>query len=340
MAATTVFVSGATGFIAQHLIKQLIAKGYSVIGTVRSTEKGDALKKNLNSDKFQYVIVRDIQVEGAFNEVFKNHPEITIVLHTASPVSFNVTDPEKDFLIPAVEGTKNALNAVIEYAPQVTNVVVTSSCAAIFTMSKLNDSSATFDESSWNETTWEQAKENILTGYAGSKAFAEKAAWEIVETKKPNFTLTTVNPIYVFGPQAFNSEVKDTLNTSAEVINNIIKLREGDEVPQLASSYIDVRDVAAAHIVAFENKEAASKRLLLSSGKFSSQGILDILNENFPTLKGKFPVGTPTTKEEVNDSSCTFDNEVTRKILNFEFIDFKKCVVDSVEQVLTVNGSI
>ena len=35
----TVIVSGATGFIAQHVVKQLLAKNYQVIGTVRSTAK-------------------------------------------------------------------------------------------------------------------------------------------------------------------------------------------------------------------------------------------------------------------------------------------------------------
>ncbi|CAK7902503.1 putative NADPH-dependent methylglyoxal reductase Grp2p [[Candida] anglica] len=338
--STTVFVSGATGFIAQHLIKQLIAKGYSVIGSVRSTEKGDALKKNLNSDKFQYAIVRDIQVEGAFNEVFKNHPEITIVLHTASPFTFNVTNPEKDLLIPAVEGTKNALNAVIEYAPQVTNVVVTSSYAAVLTIAKERDSSVTFDESSWNEITWEQAKQNNLAGYVGSKTFAEKAAWEIMETKKPHFTLSTVNPNYVFGPQAFDSEVKDTLNTSAEMINSVAKLTANDAIPETTGGFIDVRDVAAAHIIAFEKKEAASKRLLLCNKRFNSQLLLDILNENFSYLKGKLPVGKPGTSKEITDKMATVNNEATKKILGFEFIGLKQSVVDTVQQVLTVNGKL
>jgi hypothetical protein len=34
----------------------------------------------------------------------------------------------------------------------------------------------------------------------GSKAFAEKAAWEFVEKEKPSFTLATILPTLVFGP--------------------------------------------------------------------------------------------------------------------------------------------
>lgn len=40
----TVFVSGASGFIAQNIVKLLIEKGYNVIGTVRTAEKGENLK--------------------------------------------------------------------------------------------------------------------------------------------------------------------------------------------------------------------------------------------------------------------------------------------------------
>lgn len=41
--------------------------------------------------------------------------------------------------------------------------------------------------------TEEAALENPSRGYYGSKAFAEKAAWDFVEKEKPNFTLATVN---------------------------------------------------------------------------------------------------------------------------------------------------
>ncbi|CAK7902485.1 putative NADPH-dependent methylglyoxal reductase Grp2p [[Candida] anglica] len=336
MSAITVFLSGATGFVAQHLIKQLLTKGYKVIGSVRSTEKGEALKKNLNSEDFEYVIISDIQTKGAFNDVLKSHPEITIVLHTASPLSFNVTDPEKDFLIPAVEGTKNALNAVIEFAPQVTSFVLTSSYASIFTRSKERDNTATFDESSWNDITWEQSKENLLTGYLGSKTFAEKAAWEIIETKKPSFNFCTINPACIFGPQAFDSEVKETMNASVEILHRLIKLKSTDPVPAHAAGFIDVRDVAAAHIVAFENKEADSKRLILSDKRFSSQGLLDIINENFPTLKGKLPIGNPGTSDEHTKVLAAINNELTKKILGFKFISLEKSVIDTVEQILSV----
>lgn len=337
MAPTSVFLSGATGYIAQHIAQDLVSHGYKVVGTVRSTEKGDRLKKNLGSN-FTYEIVKDIGVKGAFDEALKAHPEVTVFLHTASPFHFNVQDVEKDLLNPAVEGTKNALSAIATHAPQVTRVVVTSSYASIFTIEKDADSKNHFDEDSWNEITWEEAKADPAHGYCGSKTFAEKAAWDFVKNEKPHFKLSTVNPSYVFGPQAFSSEVTDTLNTSAEIINSVLKLKPDDEVPSVSGLYVDVRDVAKAHRIAFEKEDAAGQRLFTSSTqRFHAQDILDIVNENFSQLKGKIPVGKPGSGTELTKGNASVNNDRTKKLLGFEFINLKKSVIDTIQQLLDVN---
>lgn len=329
----TVFVSGATGFIAQHIVRTLIEKGYSVIGSVRSAAKGDHLAKLLNSPSFSYEVVADVQAEGAFDEALKKHPEVTVFLHTASPFHFKATDIEKELLMPAVRGTENALKAIKEFAPQVTKVVVTSSYAAISTMEYENDPKHVNDESSWNLTTWEESKENAVMGYRGSKKFAEEAAWNFVKNEKPNFTLNCVNPSYVFGPQAFDSEVKDDLNTSLEIINSFLKLTPDSPIPAARGGFADVRDVAKAHLVAFE-KPIANERLLLSSERFCAQDVLDVLNEKFPLLRGKIPVGEPGTGHLINDAMCQIVNDKTRSILGFPLMDLKTSVYDSVKQIL------
>lgn len=334
MAATSVFVSGATGYIAQHIVKQLISKGYHVVGTVRSVAKGELLKKNVGSENFSYEIVPDIQIEGAFDDALKKHPEVTVFLHTASPFHFKTDNPEKDLLIPAVNGTKNALAAIKTYAPQVKKVVITSSNAAVSPAN--GDDLPVINEDTWNDITWEEAKETPFHGYRGSKTFAEKAAWEFIREEKPNFVLSTVNPVLVFGPQAFDNEVKHELNTSAERVNSLIKLKPDDEVPSGLGSYVDVRDVAKAHLVAFENQDAEGQRLLLANGRFFNQEILDILNENIKSLDGKIPKGSPGVYPETK-FWLNVNNDRTRKLLGFELTSLKKTVVDTAEQVLEVN---
>lgn len=48
---STALVSGATGFIAQHIIHQLLQKGYEVIGTVRNEEKASRLLSLFQDDR-------------------------------------------------------------------------------------------------------------------------------------------------------------------------------------------------------------------------------------------------------------------------------------------------
>lgn len=332
---TSVFVSGATGYIAQHIVKTLLENNYKVVGSVRSTEKGEKLTKLLQSNNFNYEVVNDIQKEGSFNEALKKHPEVTVFLHTASPFHYKAKDVEKELMIPAVNGTKNALKAINEYAPQVKRVVVTSSIAALKVEAKENDSTFVTTEETWNPISWEEALTNPVLGYRGSKTFAEKAAWEFVETEKPLFILSTVNPVIVFGPQAFDSEVKETLNTSAEIINNLLKLKPNDPVPPLSNAFafIDVRDVAKAHVVAFESNNAANQRLLLSESRFSSQLVLDLIHKNFPQFKSRIPLGTPGIYPDTSGLSKT-DNSKTRAIVGFPFISLEKSVVDTVQQIV------
>lgn len=331
--STSVFVSGATGFIAQHIIKLLLEKDYSVVGSVRTIEKGEHLKNLLASEKFTYEVVSDLEPLGAFDEALQKHPEVTVFLHTASPVQFKIDDIEKELLKPAIHGTKNALSAIKTYGPQIKKVVVTSSYSAILTASKQGDPSFIQNEESWNPITWEEAKTDPQLGYNASKTFAERAVWDFVASENPNFTVNFVNPVYVFGPQAFDSEVKPELNFSAEILNSILKLTPDSEVPQQQGGFVDVRDVAKAHLVAFE-KGFSNERLFLVSGRYSGQDLLDIVNDNYPSIRGKIPIGKPGTGKEVAASRCKLDNSKTRTLLGFPLIDLKTSVLDSLNQVI------
>jgi nucleoside-diphosphate-sugar epimerase len=63
-----VLVSGASGFIAAWVCKSLLEEGFSVRGTVRTTKKGEFLKKLFQEygDRFEYVIVEDMEKVSGF----------------------------------------------------------------------------------------------------------------------------------------------------------------------------------------------------------------------------------------------------------------------------------
>lgn len=331
----TVFVSGATGFIAQHVIGQLLAKGYKVVGSVRSAAKGDHLLALFDNGNLSYKVVPDIAVSGAFDQALKECPEVSVFLHTASPFTFTIEDVERDLLKPAVEGTRNALQAILKFGKNVDHVVITSSYAAVGTASLEYDPSHVNNEESWNNITREEALKDNRSGYRGSKTLAEHAAWDFVEEHRPQFKLSTVNPTFVFGPQKFDSEVKENLNTSLDMINKIIRNGPDQQLGPGAFGAVDVRDVADAHLVAFENEKAEGKRLLLNCDRFTSQTIVDILNEGLPELKGKIPLGTPGSDKEEIEKLCKIDNAKTIALLGHDLITLRQSVLESAKQILS-----
>lgn len=325
---TTIIVTGATGYIAKHIIKSALEKGYKVVGTVRTSAKGEQVKKLFNSPAFEYEVVESLEQPGAFDKALEAHPETSAFLHAASSVIMNPTDPEKETLLPAVEGTKNALRAVHEHGRNVKHFVLTSSYIANVNFS---DPQSTATENTWNVLKWEDAIANPSFAYPVSKTYAEKAAWDFVEKEKPQFSLTTANPAYVLGPQAYGEDAKDTLNLSAELISSLLKLKQGDDVPQTAGPAVDVRDVAKAQLDVLENEKFAGKRLLLVGYFFSQQLALDLINKHYPELH--LPVGDPATALNGKDEGISRYNVAkTQELLGYEFVGFEGSILDLVKQ--------
>ncbi|GMF55588.1 unnamed protein product [[Candida] boidinii] len=84
MSADKVLVTGATGFLATHVVDILLSKGYKVIGTARSEAKYEPLLKEFQAKYPQgdlsFEIVQDIGAPNAFDEVLKKHNDIKHVL--------------------------------------------------------------------------------------------------------------------------------------------------------------------------------------------------------------------------------------------------------------------
>jgi nucleoside-diphosphate-sugar epimerase len=89
------------------------------------------------------------------------------VIHTASPYHYNIQDPVKDFIDPAVKGTTGILYSIQKYAPTtVKRVIVLSSTATIVNPPNHPE---VYTEESYGATTWEQALSGMT--YRASKVF-------------------------------------------------------------------------------------------------------------------------------------------------------------------------
>ena len=99
--------TGANGFVASHVVDQLIANGHTVTGSLRDKTKGAGILA-LHPEwegKLDFVSVADYAKEGVWDEVFEQG-DFDYVVHVAAPVLDNPqnTDFERDFVIPSIRG--------------------------------------------------------------------------------------------------------------------------------------------------------------------------------------------------------------------------------------------
>ncbi|CAE7215609.1 unnamed protein product [Rhizoctonia solani] len=326
-APATVLVTGASGFIAVWTVKTFLEAGYTVRGTVRSASKGDYLADLFKSygDKFQYVIVEDIAKKGAFDEAVKG---VDAVAHTASPFHFNAEDPQV-LIEPAVKGTLEILASVHKYAPTVRRIVITSSVAAIMDGSK--PTGTVFTENDWNTFSLREveAKGKAAAGgdkYRASKTLAEKAAWAFLEDREPKFDIATINPPMVFGPILHQVSSPESLNTSVAMLYKVLHTKESDlgKETLLTSNmnFVDVRDVALAHVRALEVPEAGGQRFIASGGTLCWQDALDVLQPPNPR-------GTPGSGKGLVHSR--YDASKATKVLGINFKGLEETVRDTEE---------
>lgn len=238
-----VLVTGATGYVAGWLVKKLLDEGITVHAAVRNPDKKekvahlDAIAKK-SKGSIEY-FKSDLLENGSYAEAMK---ECELVFHTASPFTTIVKDPQKDLVDPAVLGTENVLETASK-TPSVKRVVVTSSCAAIYTdaIDCEKAPGGVLTEDVWNTTSSLEYQP-----YSFSKTLAEKKAWELAKNQS-QWDLVTINPSFVLGPP-LNPHA-----TTSESFTIMKQLGDGTMkmgAPKMGIGLVDVRDVAEAHFLA------------------------------------------------------------------------------------------
>lgn len=305
-----------------------------MVATVRSHKKGlQILSKHpgLSLERLSYVVIEDMSAKGAFDEAFKSQTTLDAVIHAASPFHYNTDNPEKDLLDPAVRGTTEILKAIHTHAPSVKRVVLTSSFAAMLSM---REHPRTYTEEHWNPVTWEEAASNPNDGYRGSKTFAERAAWEFVETQRPGFSLTTINPPLVYGPLVHHIDSLDAINTSNSRFVALLQGRmKSGLIPTGSFYWVDVRDVAFAHVRALEVAEAAGRRFLISAGTHSMADIAGIVKMNFPQFEEKLPA---EFSSDIPENLFGVDNSPSERLLGITYRQLETSVLDTVSSLLAL----
>ncbi len=255
---STVLVTGASGYIAGWIVKQLLEEGHTVHATVRDPAKTSSVAHLLaiaeKSPGTLKLFKADLLDQGSFDAAVAG---CSVVMHTASPfVIDGYTDANEALVRPAVEGTRNVLESVSRCA-DVKRVVLTSSVAAVVgdNLDYVRSGKSALDESDWNTTS--SVGHNP---YQYSKVAAEREAWQL-QNKQQHWDLVTINPAMVFGPAL-------TATSQSGSIDSLLMMGDGRTitgVPRLHMGVVDVREVAQAHLLAAFRPDANGRYLLVNS---------------------------------------------------------------------------
>jgi nucleoside-diphosphate-sugar epimerase len=263
----------------------------------------------------------------------KSEPPFDAVVHTASPFFFGFSDPVKEILDPAIKGTTGILHAIKASAPSVKRVVITSSFAAIVNP---DHPPKVYDETSWNPVTQEESLQPA-NSYRASKTFAERAAWEFVRDQKPNFSLAVLNPPLVLGPVIHYLNSLDAINTSNQRVRDLVLGKWQEELPPSnVFIWVDVRDLAEAHVKAMEVEEAGGKRFFVTEGYMSNKRIADAVRGVDPQLEDKLP--PKDSEDDLPEDIWGIDNSLSIKVLGIKYRSLEESVRDTVASIKEVGG--
>ncbi|CAE6471759.1 unnamed protein product [Rhizoctonia solani] len=327
-APAKILLTGANGYYAAHAVKDLLDRGYTVVGTVRSESKGQELAKLFpkHAEKFSYVVVPDIVPAGAFDQVIKEG-NFDAVAHAASPV-VSLERTIEAYIKPAVDGTVGILDSIKSYGKNIKRVVVTSSMGTVYTSQK----DIVHNETHWNELVIKIVEEQGIKAdpmmiYVYSKTLAEKAVWKWWSDNKQSVSwdLATINPSMILGAPINAVSSRDQLTSTNGVLGSIAAPHE--DLSERTWTINHVRDVVAIHSAIFEQPEDVSgRRVIVAGSQPSWQDMYDALSQFSGVPRGVPGVGTTS-----DTGTPSWDTTYARKLLGREFIGTKESLIETEE---------
>ena len=252
-------VTGGTGFVGAHVVRALLARGQPVRCLVRSSSN----RSNLEGLSVE-VVEGDLRDRPSLDKALRG---VSTLYHVAADYRLFAKDPEELYLTNA-GGTENVLAAASDAG--VSRVVYTSSVGAL---------GLSADGSPANEET-PVSREEVVGHYKKSKFDAERVADAWAAKGLP---VVIVNPSTPVG----DLDVKPT--PTGQVIVDFLNRRIPAYV-DTGLNLVDVRDVAAGHLLAAE-KGRPGEKYILGNRNMTLKEILETLSRltGLPAPKIRLP---------------------------------------------------
>jgi dihydroflavonol-4-reductase len=338
----TILVTGATGYIAKHIVLQLLEQGDHVRGSVRSEKRAQELRATMQaklSDPARIenlsTVLLDLTSDDGWADAMNG---VGGVIHTASPFPLVQPKDDDELIRPAVDGALRALRAA--QGAGVRRVVLTSSAVSVITGVSPSSGGA-FTEADWSDATSPSA-----TAYAKSKTLAERAAWDFVLESDGAVDLTCINPSLVVGPP-----LDLDYGTSIEVVERLLKGKD-PMLPNVGFGTVDVRDVADAHVRALDVPESIGQRILMNDRWMWFRDMAEAVKAAFPgrrvvtrvapdfvvRLLGMFDPSIATIRNDLG-KRYEISNARARDLLGIEFRDTRESVAETARWLVDAGRS-
>mmetsp|Transcript_41367 Transcript_41367/g.95843 ORF Transcript_41367/g.95843 Transcript_41367/m.95843 type:complete len:333 (-) Transcript_41367:188-1186(-) len=315
---SVVVVTGASGFIGAHIVRECLERGFTVNACVRN--------KDDPKNKFLLDMARDIGkgsirlfsadlvTEGAYDEAVSN---ADAVIHAAAQVDPGVIkDPWTDMVRPSTEGARNILRSVNKF--KVKHYVHTSSMAAVGSAPGRQST-----EADWSTVPIEEIPYNF------AKTEAERLVWR--ETEGKPYTVSCINPSMVFGPCLAKPHAK----ASPYVFRQALY---GNNQPNQPYSVVDVREVATAHVEAMLRPEAHGKRFILDADEpsIAVNDLIQKCREMFPQVRFDDAPGSKGWNQAwgKQPKRSGLDNSRSKQVLGITYRPMDATIRDTVQSLL------
>ena len=224
-------ITGATGFIGSAILVDILQAGYTVNIVVRSEQKARVLQDApaiaalSGASQCQYFVVPDLAVEGSLDEATAG---TDIVIHCACPLPFATSDPENNYVIPAVKGTLGALESA-QKAGTVKRVIVLSSMGAFAGPEIVGGAYVPPEEIFLGDKPNDDFGPPYISpfiAYCAAKTAAYRRSIEWMERsvaeESVSFDMINLAPAYLYGPHPLATSVADLMQTSNSLLLPVI----------------------------------------------------------------------------------------------------------------------
>lgn len=324
-----VVVTGASGHIGHAVVRELVERGYKVRAGMRGidNERKAARLRELGVELFECDMMRPETLSAAFKGADG-------LFHLAAVFKIWVKDDQREAIEPTVQGGLNVLAAAAEAG--ISKVVFTSSGVAVGLQGP--------PERPLTEEDWDHSEDRFAYCYA--KTEGEAKAWEFAKVRGLN--MVSICPGHVLGPYIYRHTPTTTF--IQKIMNN--------ELPgalPMEFFIVDVRDVATAHVLAYENDKASGRYIAMNGPAMPMTELIELMREFDPSIKVRAKVlpgfvislatfldlvghvftGRPRefTKalvKEFTNKHATFDTSKIRKELGWQPRNARECVKDTV----------